>query len=463
MSVRGEKEAMLNRLTAIVKNFSPGLRKILGNIGWLFAERFLTMAITFSVGIYVIRYLGANDFGKLSYSISIVAIFTSIANLGLNGIVIREIVREEKATAKILGTAFALKLLASALAIVLVGFVLALLNNNLDTRTMTLIIAGGLLLSSFDVIEFWFDAQVLSGVLAILRTLQIILSAITKLVMIALHAPLIAFAWLVVAEQMFKVLSMTIAYRKYARAIGKWRVYWSRGWEMLRDSWPLLLSSSMILIYMKIDQVMLGDMTTAEAVGNYAAAVRFSEVWYFIPVGICSSIFPTIYRTKQRNEGEYYARLQLLYDLMAWIAIAIALPMTLISTPLMVTLLGDAYSSAGKILIFHIWSGLFVFLGHAQHQWLMAENINRFSLAKTSLGAISNILLNLWLIPSYQGVGAAIATTLSYFIYSHISCLLFPALRENGWMLTKAMFAPFRIKQNLMYIDKIKKMIIERV
>jgi O-antigen/teichoic acid export membrane protein len=207
---------------------------------------------------------------------------------------------------------------------------------------------------------------------------------------------------------------------------------------------------------MKIDQIMLGNMADASAVGNYAAAVRFSEVWYFIPVAICSSVFPAIFRTRQISSKEYHLTLQFLYDFMAWAALAIAIPMTFLSTPLMVTLLGESYTSSGQILAWHIWSGLFVFLGHAQHQWLMAENINQFSFAKTSLGALSNILLNLWLIPLYQGTGAAIATTVSYLIYSHLSCLIFPALRENGWMLTKALFIPFRLKQNLLYMHIIK-------
>ena len=45
---------------------------------------------------------------------------------------------------------------------------------------------------------------------------------------------------------------------------------------------------------MKIDQVMIKEMLGAEAVGQYAAAVRLSEVWYFIPIIIASSLFPAI-------------------------------------------------------------------------------------------------------------------------------------------------------------------------
>lgn len=446
---------MFDKLTGITQKLSPGLRKILGNVGWLFVERILTMILAFFVGIWVIRYLGSENFGKLSYTTSFVALFSAIAQLGLNAIVIRNIVHEEKAAPEILGTAFVLKLIASSVTILIIGIAIWTFDTDPDVRWMTLIIAFSLMFSAFDAIEFWFQSQVLSGVLAIVRSVQLILSSLIKLSFIALKLPLMAFVWLILAEQVVKVLGMLWVYLKYHQSIWQWRVNWSKGLEMLRDSWPLILSGVMVTIYVKIDQVMLGNMANAQAVGNYAAAVRFSEIWYFIPMAVCSSVFPAILRAKQRSREEYYARLQQLYDLMAWMALAIAIPMTFASVPLLTTLLGKEFAEAGQILAWHIWASPFVFLGVAQSQWLMAENFTRLSFAKTSLGAITNILLNLVLIPAYQGVGAAIATMISYAISSHVSCIFYPPLFPNGWMLTKALFIPFRIRQNLLYLGKI--------
>jgi len=445
---------MVAKWRAVVEKLSPGLRKILGNVGWLFAERILTMILAFLVGIWVIRYLGSENFGKLSYTTSFVALFSVIAQLGLNAIVVRNIVHEEKAAPEILGTAFVLKLIASLLTIIITGIAVWTFDPDPKVRWMTLIISFSLMFSAFDAIEFWFQSQVLSGVLAILRSIQLILSSLSKLSFIAFKLPLMAFVWLILAEQVVKVLGMLWVYPKYHQSIGQWRVNWSKGLEMLRDSWPLILSGAMVTIYMKIDQVMLGNMANTQAVGNYAAAVRFSEIWYFIPMAICSSVFPAVIRAKQRSREEYYARLQQLYDLMAWIALAIAVPMTFVSVPLLTNLLGKEYTEAGQILAWHIWASPFVFLGVAQSQWLMAENFTRLSFVKTSLGAITNILLNLVLIPNYGGVGAATATVISYAISSHVSCIFYPPLFVNGWMLTKALFIPFRIRQNLLYLGK---------
>ena len=213
----------------------------------------------------------------------------------------------------------------------------------------------------------------------------------------------------------------------------------------------------MVTIYMKIDQIMLGNMAGVKEVGIYAAAVRFSEIWYFVPTAICSSVFPAIIRAKQRSEKEYENRLQQLYDLMAWISLLIAIFMTFLSKPLMSHLLGEQYLESGKILALHIWAGPFVFLGVSRSQWLTIENLTQFSFVTTALGTISNVALNLLLIPNYGGSGAAIATVISYAIASHISCILYSPLFNTGQMLTKALFVPFRVRQNLIYLKLIKQ------
>ena len=111
---------MLKKIKLVDEKLSPGLRKIVHNIGWLSAERFLRMVLSFFVGIYVIRYLGPENFGKLSYSISFVALFIAISKLGLDQIVVRNLVKQKYPNNEILGTAFILKLIGSLIAIILV-------------------------------------------------------------------------------------------------------------------------------------------------------------------------------------------------------------------------------------------------------------------------------------------------------------------------------------------------------
>ncbi len=448
---------MLNKLIKIRNRLSPNLRKIILNIGWLSGEKFLRMLVSLSIGVYVIRYLGTDNFGKLSYCLSLVGMFSAIAKLGLDGIVVRNLVKEEESTQEILGTAFILKLIGSFVTLVLIICATFALNTDSQVNWITIIIAVGLVFNSFEVIEFWFQSKVISGAIVALISIQLIISSLVKLTFIYLKFPLSAFVWLLLIEVIIKILGTICIYFNHGQSIFLWKFKLTKAIDMLRDSWPLILSGVMITIYMKIDQVMLGNMANNEAVGNYAAAVRFSEIWYFVPMAICSSVFPSIIRAKQRSKQEYYDKLQQLYDLMAWISLLIAILMTFISGTLMTTILGEEYTKGGEILAWHIWAGPFVFLGVARSQWLMAENLVWFSSITTSLGTIINLLLNFLLIPNYGGVGAAIATVISYAVVSHVACMIYPKMFNTAWMLTKALLVPFRVHQNLIYLSKLRK------
>ena len=436
---------MLDKLKSADQKLSPGLRKIVRNIGWLSAERLIRMALSFFVGVYVIRYLGPVQFGKLSYSTSFVFLFLAITKLGLDEIVVRNLVKEENASAKILGTAFVLKLIGCVLAFLIITAGIISSTDDWLVRQMTMIIAFSMIFTCFDILDLWFQSRILSKSIAIVRSIQFVISSLAKLSFIWFKLPLIAFAYLFVADTTIRAIGMTWVYlQDKQHQVGRWQVDRSMAFNLLQNSWPLILSGVMVTIYMSIDQVMLGNMSSSQEVGNYAAAVKFSEVWYFIPTVICSSVFPVIVQAKQQSRVEYYAKMQRLYDFMAFLSLTIAIAVSFTSQPILTTLLGAEYSSAGAILTLHIWSGIFIFLGVARGNWLVIENKTRLSLLTQLMGAITNVVLNIFLIQQYGAIGAAISTLISYAVSSYLSCMIFPEMRHTGWMLTKALLVPFR-------------------
>jgi len=91
-------------------------------------------------------------------------------------------------------------------------------------------------------------------------------------------------------------------YKKYgAFGLKRWKFDFKVAKSLLKDSWPLVFSGIVIMIYMRIDQVMIKNMLGNWAVGQYAAAVRLSEVWYFIPIVVCNSLFPAIVKAKKNK------------------------------------------------------------------------------------------------------------------------------------------------------------------
>ena len=397
------------------------LQKILTNTVWLFAERILRMGFGLVVGVWVARYLGPEQFGLFSYVLAFVALFGVFATLGLDDIVVRDIVRNPSDKDEILGATFSLKLLGGLVGILLTtAGILLLRPNDRLTHSMVAIIASGLIFQSFDTISFWFQSQVQIKYVVYAKNGAFILIALAKVGLILSHASLIAFAWAALAEIILGAVGLTLAYGANGHLVRAWRGSIARARSLLTDSWPLILAGLAIVVYMKIDQIMLGEMLGNQAVGLYSAATRISEIWYFIPVAIVSSASPSIVEAKAISDSLYYQKVDKLFRLMAVLAFSIVIPMTFFSGHIIDLLYGPEFAGAGSVLAIHIWAAVFVFLGVAQGPWTVNEGLMKLSLQRTVIGAVANVVLNLLLIPRIGVVGAAISTLIAQALSSCI-------------------------------------------
>ncbi|AFY90070.1 flippase [Chroococcidiopsis thermalis] len=432
---------MFKSIVSIRERFSPQLRKVAVNTSWLFADRILRMGVGLFVGVWVARYLGTQQFGLLNYATAFVALLTPFATLGLDNIVIREIVRDSSYKDEILGTTFFLKLLGGIVLVVLSIFSISLLRSgDRLTSWVVSVLSVGVIFQAFDTIDLQFQAQVQSKYTVIAKNLAFIVITLVKLTLIQINASLIAFAWVVLLESGLGAIGLAINYRMQGYSFWAWRWSLTRAIALLKESWALMLSGLTIMIYMRIDQIMLGQMIDDRAVGLYSAATRISEVWYFIPTAIASSMFPTIIEAKGISESLYYQRIKQLLRLMVFLSTAIAIPMTFLSKTFVVGLFGQEYIAASSILAIHIWASLFVFMGVATSPWFITEGLTKLSLQRTLIGAIANVLLNFLLIPTYSGNGAAIATVISYAFAAFIANLFSRKARKIFFIQFQALF-----------------------
>ncbi|WP_090043508.1 flippase [Limnohabitans sp. 2KL-27] len=418
----------------------PNLVKIVDNMGWLFFDKVLRMGVGLLVGVWVARYLGPEQFGLLSFASAFVGMFGAVAGLGLQSIVVRDMVQDPSCKEETLGTAAVLQLVGGLLAYGCVMGTIFWLRPDEGLAKLLVAILGSIVLFKFsDVALYWFESQVLSKYIVWVQNGCFLVFAAIKVGLIVSNAPLLAFAWTTAAEALIVSVLILFMLGLHGPKLQKLRFSLLRAKTLLLDSWPLLLSGMAIMVYMKIDQIMLGQMLDDDAVGIYSAAVRISEVWYFIPMMIMASVFPAILEAKKRDETQYLQRLQRLYDLMVWLSVAIALPMTFLSTPIVIALFGSAYAESGPVLAIHIWASVFVFLGVASSQWFVTENRQILSFQRTLLGLIINVLFNLFMIPKFGGNGAAVATLLGQITAAWLFDLIQAPTRPLFFMKTKSL------------------------
>jgi O-antigen/teichoic acid export membrane protein len=419
------------------------LQKAAGNAGWLFFDNILRMGIGLLVNAWLTRYLGPEQFGTLSYARAFLLLFSPLAALGLEGIVVRDIARAPEQRDEILGSAFLLRILGALCAICCAIFSIMLLRP--EDRLMHLLVwvcSLGTLFQSIGVIDFYFQSQVKSKFSVYARSATFVIANLIKLVLIFRHAPLVAFAWVGVVEIILNSLGLVLAYRANHLKVTEWRSTRVMAIKLLRDCWPLLFSDLLILAYMRMDKIIVGEMAGNTELGVYAVAAMLAEALYFIPGTVASTVFPYIVRAKDVSEELFYERLQHFYNLMTLLAYAVALGGTVTAAWLIPLLFGEAFAPAVPMFVGLVWAGVFISLMMARSYFLTAMNWTRLHFVLDLLGCIANISLNFLLIPRYGAMGAVIASLISYFFVTYLLCFAFKPLYRTGAMMTKALLYP---------------------
>ena len=426
----------------------PGFRKYFANTSWLLGERILRMAISLFVGIYVARYLGPERFGLLSYSLSFVLLFSSLASFGLDDILVRELVQSPEKRKDLIGTVFWLKVCGALVMGTAIALVLKYKVEDQQTYWMIALITFGFLFQATNVVDFYFQSQVQSKFAVRAQIIQLILTSLLKIYLVWAKAEIVWFAFALMLDQAVVAVLFLLVYHWQIEWFPFFSFRWIQAKKLMRDAWPLIFAGMVVSVYMKIDQVMLKEMLDTKAVGVYAAAVKLCEAWYFVPTVITASLFPAIIEARKKSETLYDERVQKLYDLMVWTSLAVALPTSLLADWIILILYGANFQEATDILRIYIWAGVFVSLGVASSKWLVVENLQSYSLYRTVFGVVLNISCNLLLIPIYGIKGAVFATLISYFIVAYVSLGFYKKTRGNFWTASRSLNLYSVIRRN---------------
>lgn len=408
-----------------------GSLKYVNNAFWLFAEKGLRATEAFLIGLWVARYLGPEDFGLLNYAHSLVFLFTAIATLGLDQIVIKDLVNKGALRDKILGTTFGLRIGGFLVMTLFILLTLLFLDNSTRVNWLIWLITFSVLFQSFNGIDFYFQSKVASKPITMVNMGMILISAVIKIGLIIAKADLIYFAGIYAIETFINAVGFIYFYSREKLKITDWKFSWDTAKNLLSRSWFLIIGTIATAIYMKIDQVMIKEFMGDRAVGLYSAAVKTCSVWLFVTVAITQSVFPSLVKLKKTNQEQFLNRLQQLYNLLMKIAIVASIVFTLFSSVIVNFLFGEAYVESSGILTIYIWSIIFVFLSNASWGYYLNENLEKFSSIRLVAGAIINVVLNLIFIKKFGLLGAAYATLISYAISGYLVNALFTKTRIN--------------------------------
>lgn len=434
-----------SKIRSVFSGRPQGFRKYFRNTSWLFVDRVVRLVSVLVTSIFVTRYLGPELFGQLNYASAFVGIFFALTAMGLDDILVRDLVRRPQRRDRLMGTAAMIKM-GGALVLFVTVMSLALLKELEPGKLwMILLIAAAEFLKPFIVVEQFFLSEVKGKVTAKVNVAQALLASFFRLALVFAHAPLIWFAWAYIVEMAIAAVGYLYAYKWYGFTWRKWQYDPKMAAYLLKQSWPLLVYGLALYVQAKIDQVMIGDIlrsslgeAAADAeVGQYSAALKMIESLGFVPGIVVASLAPAVTRAKAQGRGLYKERLINQYRLMFVLFLLVSVPLYFMAEPIMVMLFGEEFRMAGYLLSLFAIRLFFTNMGVAKSSFITNEGLFKYALVTSVIGAVLNIGMNYLLIPSYQSIGAIWAMIGSFFVSIFLVDLFFKEARPNfNWMMT---------------------------
>ena len=430
----------MNSYSAISKYFT--------NTSWLFAERVLRMSIGFVVGVWVAKFLGPEQFGIYVYVQSFVALFLTISTLGLEGVVLREILKGKDRVEKIIGTAISLRIIGALFMLLIMYLATFFTSDDSQTNLYIFIVGSAAIFQSFNIIDSFFQSKVISKYPVYINSATLLLSSLAKVILVLNESELILFIWLIFFDSVIIAMGLIYFFTKINKISSLKKIGFKKNIvkDLLNNSWPLIIGAIGASIYMKIDQVMIKNILGNEEVGYYAVAAALSNIWLSITVIINKSFLPAILNAKEKSEKIYILRLQNLYNLLIKIGFLISIPFALFSFEIVEFIYSKDYLNSVPILSIYIWSIVFAYLSNISTSYFLAENLKFHASARLILGALINVFLNYFLILEFGILGAAYGTLIAYFFSSYFYNFLFAKTRNNFQLQTNAFINIFNLK-----------------
>lgn len=416
------------------------------NVLWLVGDRVFRMALGMVVLAVLARHLGPAQFGVLHYAIGLAAVFAAIASFGIEGIVIREMVKQPDKTHQILGAAFGLRVLGAAIATVLVYLCGLLTHADAAIAPLALLVALGFLPQSMDVIDLWFQRNIQSKYTVIAKTVAAVVGTAVKIWLVMSAAPLIWFGAALSFDALLISFALMVQYQLRGQSIWAWSPNLQMARLIVKDSWPLILSGLLVALYVRVEQIMVMNMLGAQSAGIYYSAVRVSEVWMFLPTMILSSIYPLLVERRGRDQAGYLEKLQSVFDLLTGLGFFVAVVVSFLAPFIIPLLFGDKYGDAVVVLIILAWSAPIIFSGTVRAQYFLLENLTIYHTWSALTGIATNVGLAWWLMPRYGISGAALGALIGYFVSAFVTSWMFGRLRECALFQTRAFLLPFRMR-----------------
>lgn len=408
------------------------------NAGWIIACRILQAVLALLVTMVSARYLGPSNYGLVNYAASVVNFLKPVMQLGFNAILVKELIDRPEEEGVTLGTALGMNLASAFVSILCAVSFVSLANpGEPDTLMVCGLYSISLVFLALEMIQYWFQAHLLSKYASLTILLAYIAVSVYKLWLLMSGKSIYWFSVSNSLDYLLIAAALLIIYKK----LGGQPLSFSfaRGREMLKRSGHYILSALMVTVFAQTDRIMLKMMAGAETVGYYSAAVACTTMSNFVFAAIIDSARPTVLRSLQSDRAQFERNYSLLYTVVIYLALFQSVVVCLLSGWMIRIFYGDSYGASVPILRLAIWYTTFSYIGAVRDIWILAKNRQNLLWKVNLSGALMNVMLNALLIPRHGAMGAAAASLATQIFTNVVIGFIVRPLRENNVLLIQSL------------------------
>ncbi len=415
-----------------------GTRRSGKNALWLVIERIAHLAVAFTVSIVVARTLGKEDLGSLAIGLSFLLLVGSVINPAVQCLIRDLVAKPQEAGRYFAASTASVAIITSLFYLVMAGFIFSSLGLTSTTGLVILIVVGSALLRPFNVVDAWFKKELQSKVAVQIRLVALLVTGAARVALPLLGFSIVIVAWTYVIEAVIAGVGMWIAYRRRSPD-EPWTMDAPRLKETLKELAPLLITSSSALIYLRLDQAMVGWLSGLSEAGLFAVASSMAEAPRFALLALFISVAPRLLKLKYSDPERYQAELLAVARVLVLLGYLLTLALVFIMAPLAPVLLGPGYEDTRLIIILLALSTPFVCIGGLLLFITNWDRLYREAIIRNIIGALISVGLNFALLPTYGAVGAAISSFVAYFWVYFIGALFARRTRAFFWMALPAL------------------------
>ena len=413
-------------------------KKVVKNISWIIACRLIRSVMALLIGMISARYLGPSNYGLLNYASSIIALVVPIAQLGLNHILVDEIVSHPEREGKTLGTSLVFSVVSSLFCIVGCSAFVSIANaGEQDTLIICLLYSASLVFQMTEMIQYWYQAKLLSKYMAVVSLVAYVIVSAYQVILLVTGKSIYWFALSHAFDVFLISLFLIIIYDKLGEQ--KLSFSLSLGKQMLARSRYYIVSSMMVTIFAQSDKIMIKMMVGNAENGYYATAVTCAGMIGFVFVAILDSLRPIIFENKRNDQKKFERNMSLLYSIIIYMGLAQSVFLTIFAEPIIRIMYGEAYLAAVPLLQIITWYSAFSYMGSVRNIWMLAEEKQKYLWIINLSGALLNVVGNFILIPLIGAAGAAIASVVTQFFTNFVLCIIIKPIRPTAKLILNAL------------------------